>query len=98
MKQKNSIFASDKSTKIIMRKFFTFAIFMLLPITLLAQNADEVLKTAKKVNDYFMHKYADPTTPTFVRKVRPSSLWTRGVYYEGMKSVLKSRIRLECTM
>jgi rhamnogalacturonyl hydrolase YesR len=32
-----------------------------------------------------MQKYADPTEPTNVRgKVRPSSLWTRAVYYEGL--------------
>ena len=42
----------------------------------------EVLQTAKKANDYFMAKYADPTLATNVGKIRPSSLWTRAVYYE----------------
>ena len=70
-----------------MRKFFTIASFILFPFTLMAQNADEVLNTARKVNTYFMQKYADPPPPTFVRKVRPSSLWTRGVYYEGLMAL-----------
>ena len=45
-------------------------------------NASEVLSTAQKVNQYFMKKYSDPTIPTNVGRIRPSSLWTRAVYYE----------------
>ena len=56
--------------------------------TLSAQNtAQQVLCTTQKVNDYFMAKYADPTLPTNVKKVRPSSLWTRAVYYEGLMAL-----------
>ena len=56
--------------------------------TLSAQNtAQQVLSTTQKVNDYFMAKYADPTLPTNVKKVRPSSLWTRAVYYEGLMAL-----------
>ena len=44
----------------------------------------EILKTTTSVNDYFMKKYADPSIPTFVGKVRPSNIWTRAVYYEGL--------------
>lgn len=43
-----------------------------------------VLKTIVKVNKFFMNKYKDPRTPTFVKKERPSSLWTRAVYFEGL--------------
>ena len=58
--------------------------FMVLPMS--AQNAQQqpVLDAARSVNNYFMKKYADPTEPTFVKKIRPSSLWTRAVYYEGL--------------
>ena len=42
---------------------------------------------AEKTNDYFMKKYADPTTPTNVKKIRPSHLWTRAVYYEGLMAL-----------
>jgi len=48
------------------------------------QNPEEVLNVARLVNNYFMNKYPDPTIPTFVNKTRPSSLWTRAVYYEGL--------------
>ena len=52
-----------------------------------AQSQQEVLQTAQKANDYFMAKYADPTIPTNVKKIRPSSLWTRAVYYEGLMAL-----------
>ena len=56
--------------------------------TLSAQNtAQQGLSTTQRVNDYFMAKYADPTLPTNVKKVRPSSLWTRAVYYEGLMAL-----------
>ena len=42
----------------------------------------ETLETIIKVNDYFMKKYADYTIPSFYGRVRPSNIWTRGVYYE----------------
>ncbi len=44
----------------------------------------ETLKTVIKVNNYFMQKYADYTQPSFVGRERPSNIWTRGVYYEGL--------------
>ena len=49
--------------------------------------ADDVLKTAQQTNDYFMSKYSDPTVPTNVKRIRPSSLWTRAVYYEGLMAL-----------
>ena len=44
----------------------------------------DVLAAMHRANDYFMQKYADPGQPTFVKKERPSNLWTRGVYFEGL--------------
>ena len=47
----------------------------------------DVLQAARKVNAYFMKANPDPATPTFVKKVRPSNIWTRGVYYEGLMAL-----------
>ena len=47
-----------------------------------APDKKEILKVTLQVNDYFMKKYADYRTPSFVKKVvRPSNIWTRSVYY-----------------
>ncbi len=47
-----------------------------------------VLSAMEKANDYFMAKYPDPGAPTFVKKMRPSNLWTRGVYFEGLAALM----------
>ena len=47
----------------------------------------ETLEVMKKVNGYFMKKYADYTIPSFYGRVRPSNIWTRGVYYEGLMAL-----------
>ncbi|MCH5177435.1 MAG: glycoside hydrolase family 88 protein [Prevotellaceae bacterium] len=44
----------------------------------------DVLAAMHRANDYFIRQHPDPTLPTFVNKERPSNLWTRGVYYEGL--------------
>ena len=53
----------------------------------MAQKANDVMQTLRKANNYFMTKYNDPTVPTNVNKIRPSSLWTRAVYYEGLMAL-----------
>jgi len=45
------------------------------------------LKEISKVNDYFMKKYCDYKAPSNVGRERPSNIWTRGVYYEGLMAL-----------
>jgi rhamnogalacturonyl hydrolase YesR len=47
----------------------------------------DILNTMIKVNDYFMTKYADYTKPSNHGISRPSNIWTRSVYYEGLLSL-----------
>ena len=47
----------------------------------------ETLETLIKVNNYFMKKYADYRTPSYNGIIRPSNIWTRGVYYEGLMAL-----------
>ena len=49
--------------------------------------AQQPLELAKRANDYFMAKWSDPSAPTNAKKLRPSNLWTRGVYYEGLMAL-----------
>ena len=69
-----------------MRASFLFYLLYFVFSPVGAQRSD-VLDAARCTNDYFMQKYADPTLPTNVKKVRPSSLWTRAVYYEGLMAL-----------
>ncbi len=43
-----------------------------------------VMEAMELANDHFINKYPDAGAPTFVKKERPSNLWTRGVYFEGL--------------
>ena len=38
-------------------------------------------------NDYFVRKYPDPRDSTFVKTLRPSNIWTRAVYMEGLMAL-----------
>ena len=49
----------------------------------------QTLSTLVKVNEQFMKKWPDAGLPTFVKKMRPSNLWTRAVYYEGLMELYK---------
>ena len=72
-----------------MKKLIFLALALFALANLQAQTPQEVLKVAQRANDYFMKKYSDPTVPTNVNKIRPSSLWTRAVYYEGLMELYK---------
>lgn len=67
-----------------MNKLTLLIVAFMAALSVKAQDASSVLETATRVNDYFMSKYSDPTLPSFVKRARPSSLWTRAVYYEGL--------------
>ena len=72
-----------------MKKLIFLALALFALTNLQAQTPQEVLKVAQRANDYFMKKYSDPTVPTNVNRIRPSSLWTRAVYYEGLMELYK---------
>ena len=48
-----------------------------------------VLKTMRLTNQYFMDKWPDAGKPIFTNIERPSNIWTRAVYYEGLMSLYK---------
>ena len=73
-----------------MKNNLVLLFFFALTVSVSAQSLPdrkETLEVMKKVNGYFMKKYADYTIPSFYGRVRPSNIWTRGVYYEGLMSL-----------
>jgi unsaturated rhamnogalacturonyl hydrolase len=46
--------------------------------------ANEVLDVLARVNAQFANKWPDPGAPIVVGSTRPSNIWTRAVYYEGL--------------
>jgi rhamnogalacturonyl hydrolase YesR len=43
-----------------------------------------VLEAMRRANDWFMTKHPDPGAAIVTDKSRPSNLWTRAAYYEGL--------------
>lgn len=49
----------------------------------------EVMNKMVLANAYFMQKWPDPGVPIVTDKTRPSNIWTRAVYYEGLMALYK---------
>src|SRR5690349_2917577 len=47
----------------------------------------EILTSLQLTNQYFMNKWPDPGKPIVTNKERPSNIWTRAVYYEGLMAL-----------
>lgn len=62
-------------------------LLLLLTGTAAAQTApqqQDVLKAMRLANGYFMNKWPDPGKEIVTNIARPSNIWTRAVYYEGL--------------
>jgi len=49
----------------------------------------EILKNLRLANAYFVKKWPDTGKSIVTNRERPSNIWTRGVYYEGLMSLYK---------
>ena len=47
----------------------------------------KTLATIRLANKYFMEKWPDAGKPIFTNIERPSNIWTRAVYYEGLMAL-----------
>lgn len=48
---------------------------------------DSVIQQMERANNYFMAKWPDPGLDIVTDKTRPSNLWTRAAYYEGLMAL-----------
>jgi rhamnogalacturonyl hydrolase YesR len=63
---------------------------LLLTTSLQAQKAPakkDVLNAMRLTNQYFMNKWPDAGKTIITNKERPSNIWTRAVYYEGLMAL-----------
>lgn len=67
-------------------------VFLLVAIAATAQklpSKKKILKPMRLTNAYFMKAWPDPGKPIFTNIERPSNIWTRAVYYEGLMALHK---------
>ena len=48
---------------------------------------EQVLEKMTLANDYFVNKWPDPTIDIVTDRARPSNIWTRSTYYEGLMAL-----------
>ena len=77
-----------------MKKTFLLLVILLLNTSLFAQKMPKKKAIVAKMslaNAYFMKKWPDPFKPIWAAdKTRPSNIWTRAVYYEGLMDLYKN--------
>ena len=72
------------------KSFLFTCLALLMWVAVVAQpDRQDVMAAMERANDYFINKYPDAGKPTFVKKERPSNLWTRGVYFEGLSALME---------
>lgn len=72
-----------------MNRKITIIVLSLFAVTQLWAQSEtsEILRLMRLANDYFMETVPDPSLDSHTDKVRPSHIWTRGVYYEGLMAL-----------
>jgi unsaturated rhamnogalacturonyl hydrolase len=73
-----------------MNKVLVLSLLLLISVASDAQklpSKKKTLKTLRLANQYFMNKWPDAGKPIFTNIERPSNIWTRAVYYEGLMAL-----------
>jgi unsaturated rhamnogalacturonyl hydrolase len=70
------------------------SLFLLFVVTLPANaqktpNKKKTLTTLRLTNQYFMNKWPDAGKTIITNQERPSNIWTRAVYYEGLMALYR---------
>lgn len=73
-----------------MKKIIYFFLFVSLSVTASSQkipSKKKIIQTLRLTNQYFMNKWPDAGKTIFTNIERPSNIWTRAVYYEGLMAL-----------
>jgi unsaturated rhamnogalacturonyl hydrolase len=68
-----------------------YSLIMLISVNISAQTLSSVktMESMVLANKYFMEKWPDVGKTIVTERERPSNIWTRGVYYEGLTAMYK---------
>ncbi|HEY8689615.1 MAG TPA: glycoside hydrolase family 88 protein [Chitinophagaceae bacterium] len=70
-----------------MMKFLLYLLLIVSFSTNAQLSKKKILEPMQLANQYFMNKWSDPGKPIVTNRERPSNIWTRGVYYEGLMAL-----------
>lgn len=66
---------------------FLFTFFVISATAQKLPSKKSILQPMQLANDYFINKWPDAGKTVITNKERPSNLWTRAVYYEGLMAL-----------
>jgi rhamnogalacturonyl hydrolase YesR len=73
-----------------MNRLISFFLLFAISFSVSAQklpSKKKIVKTLRLANQYFMNTWPDAGKPIVTNMERPSNLWTRAVYYEGLMAL-----------
>jgi len=73
-----------------MNKLLPVFLLLTIAISVSAQklpSKKKIIETLRITNQYFMNKWPDAGKPIVTNRERPSNIWTRAVYYEGLMAL-----------
>src|SRR3954463_3141801 len=73
-----------------MNRLFAFLLLVVTSFACSVQklpSKEKILDPLTRANAYFMNKWPDAGKPIVTNRERPSNIWTRGVYYEGLMAL-----------
>jgi len=79
------------------KSYFIIALIAVYQISIaqaLLPSKKSILQKMELANSYFMKKYPDPGLAIITDKKRPSNIWTRSVYYEGLMALYNIDLNL----
>src|SRR5918993_1579614 len=75
-----------------MNRLLFFLLIALIGVSCTVQKLptkNKILEPLTLTNAYFMNKWPDPGKSIITNRERPSNIWTRAVYYEGLMALHK---------
>lgn len=85
--EKNKTAITVFSTSVLLPALFM--IINIIPLTSQTVSREKTLSAMVTANKYFMEKWPDVGKTIITDRERPSNIWTRGVYYEGLMALYK---------
>ena len=71
-----NLLTADKKANIVLRAATLFLLSFASSCLMAQVSKSGIMSAMELANDYFIAKYPDAGAPTFVKKQRPSNLWT----------------------
>lgn len=79
----------SRSTRLVIGAFVCTLLSVTASFAQTLPSSEQVLTKLRLVNDQFLHAWPDPAPDIVTDRARPSNIWTRATYFEGLMALHK---------